>query len=124
MDKRIIYYMYSYDTCAKIEVCYPGDIINGPSILVENYSDEWYKLPFGKKDTKPTYRDFLRMLEKRCFPKERYNCRQLLQDAGLDYYNPLDIVKKTHGVMADDLFWIRFEGEGPELWDTINPRLR
>lgn len=69
-----------------------------------------------------TYNDFEKMLEDRCFSKSRFNCKQLLQDANIDYYNPLNIIRKTHRVMSDDLFWIRFRGEEPKLWNEINPR--
>ena len=122
MDKKIMYYMFEYDTCAKIEICYPGDLIKGPTVLVENYSSEWYKLPFGKRVGPFSYKDLLKVLENRCFPRTRANCKQLLQEVGLNYYDPLRLVEISHGALVSDLTWIRFEGEEPELWDTINPR--
>ena len=33
----------------------------------------------------------------------------VLQDLGLPYYDPLLIVEKTEGRMAEDEFWIRME---------------
>ncbi|UMZ73017.1 hypothetical protein [Natranaerofaba carboxydovora] len=50
-------------------------------------------------------------LKSRCFPKERFNCHQLLEDLGLKTYSPLAIVEKTHGLQFDDYLWIRFNGE-------------
>lgn len=35
--------------------------------------------------------------------------RLVLQDLGLPYYDPLLIVEKTKGRMAEDEFWIRME---------------
>jgi len=69
-----------------------------------------YILPFGIQK-KPTITDISRFFESRCFPRERRNCRQLLDDLGLDAYVPLDIVRKTHGRQLEDYCWIRFDGE-------------
>lgn len=121
MEKTIIYFMYAYNTCAKIELEYSTKALKEPKVTVENYTDCVLKRPFGVRNN-VTYSDFKKMLEDRCFPKSRFNCKQLLRDAGLDHYDALAIVKKTHGVMSDDLFWIRFSDEEPELWNEINPR--
>ena len=121
MEKVIIYFMYAYDTCAKIELNYFTKILKDPEVKVDNYTNCIIRRPFGVLDN-VTYNDFKKMLVDRCFPKSRFNCKQLLQDADIDHYSPLDIIKKTHGVMSDDLFWIRFSDEEPALWDEINPR--
>ena len=121
MEKSsVIYFMYEEETCAKIEVVHRG-ITKNPLVVLENYCSEWYKLPFGLNES-PSYSDYKSFLESRCFPKSRANARQLLQDAGISFYNLEAIVKKTHGVMSDDLFWIRFESEQPELWQSLNVR--
>ena len=80
------------------------------SVRYQPYSDDIYALPFGVK-TSPNIADFSRFLESRCFPGDRRNCKQLLEDLGLDEYIPLDIVRKTHGRQLEDYCWIRFEGE-------------
>ncbi|MBM7656222.1 hypothetical protein [Neobacillus cucumis] len=46
-------------------------------------------------------------LKWRVFPETRVNCKELLQLLGLNSYNRWAIVRKTHGVMADDEIWIR-----------------
>ena len=79
-------------------------------IKYQTYTDNIYLLPFGA-NMEPTIADLSRFLESRCFPKERRNCTQLLDDLGLDEYIPLDIVRKTHGRQLEDYCWIRFEGE-------------
>ena len=112
--------MYKNMPCAKITVTGSDDIRYTPTVQVENYVQEWFLRPFGVLE-QPTYAHFKEFLERRCFPKTRYNCKQLLQDASLGYYDPWAIVKKNHGVMSDDLFWIKFDGE--ELtWEDVKVR--
>jgi len=79
-------------------------------IKYQTYTENIYALPFGNK-MNPNMIDLNRFFESRCFPKERRNWRQLLDDLGLDTYDPLEIVKKTHGRQLEDYCWIRFEGE-------------
>lgn len=115
MDRSItMYYMYKDTVSAKI-------VVNPPEVWVENYTEDLVKRPFGVFE-KPTFQQFKDFLESRCFPKTRFNCRQLLQDADLDCYNPFQIVQLTHGAMSDDVFWIRFEGENL-TWSQVNPRV-
>lgn len=53
----------------------------------------------------------LEILEGRCFPRNRANADDLLRRLELKHYHPLDIVRKTHGLMRNDYVWLRFEGE-------------
>ncbi|SIQ73752.1 hypothetical protein [Domibacillus enclensis] len=50
-------------------------------------------------------------LKWRTFPPKRANPDELLESLGMQAYNRWGIVRKTHGVMADDEIWLRFEGE-------------
>ncbi|WP_100405215.1 hypothetical protein [Bacillus solitudinis] len=50
-------------------------------------------------------------LKWRVFPETRVNVDELLAALGLNSYNRWAIVRKTHGVMADDEIWLRFKGE-------------
>ena len=52
-----------------------------------------------------------RWLKWRVFPETRVNAEELLAALGLKSYNRWAIVRKTHGVMADDEIWLRFKGE-------------
>lgn len=44
--------------------------------------------------------------------------RELLRLGGFSFYDPYQIVQKTHGVMVDDCFWIRFDGENL-TWEDV-----
>ena len=70
----------------------------------------WLHMPFGKI-TDLTWLDFTEFISTRCFPYERGNRKALLKIWGLDEYDPMAIVRKTHGVMNDDFLWLLFEGE-------------
>ena len=48
-------------------------------------------------------------LEERCIPKERDGIREYLEAIGLNEYDPLEIIKKTKGKMAEDDQWIETE---------------
>lgn len=71
---------------------------------------------FGKRPHTVEYLN--EFLEERCVPRTRYNIKELLADWGLQEYNPLDICKRTHGVMSADDLWIRFEGEDLKYKDV------
>lgn len=58
-----------------------------------------------------TKEELERWLKWRVFPSTRVNAKELLAKLGLNSYNRWAIVRKTHGVMADDEIWIRFKGE-------------
>lgn len=58
-----------------------------------------------------TKEELERWLKWRVFPSTRVNAKELLAKLGLNNYNRWAIVRKTHGVMADDEIWIRFKGE-------------
>lgn len=97
-----------------------ADLIKG-KIKVTNYTDKYMMLPFGLNEN-PNRQDFEDFLEDRCFPKERFNCKQLLEDLDLDFYDPLAIIEKTHGRQFEDYMWIKFEGEELEYERDIKLR--
>ena len=51
------------------------------------------------------------ILRTRCWDENRSDSDQLLHLIGLEEYNPYAITSKTHGLMAQDPIWFRFEGE-------------
>ena len=75
-------------------------------IEVVNTTDELIHRAFGIK-AKPTWEDFMEFLESRCFPRTRDHLRLVLKDLGLDFYDPLAIVEKTKGRMAEDFQWLK-----------------
>ena len=79
-------------------------------IYIQNYISDILILPFGIV-TEPSFERFENFLESRCFPRTRYNVDHLLELLGLTNYDPISIIRKTHGVQNEDTCWIRFEGE-------------
>lgn len=63
------------------------------------YKDELSKFEFGE------------IIKHRCWDESRPDLLQLLNLIGLKEYNPYEICKKTHGKMAQDDTWFKFEGE-------------
>ena len=63
-------------------------------------------------DSKPVQnngKSFVEFLESRCFPESRDKMKLILKDLGLPFYDPIMIIEKTAGRMAEDDFWIRIE---------------
>lgn len=65
---------------------------------------------FGVKLT-PTFADYEKFLESRCFPRTRDKMKLLLEELDLNSYDPLAIIEKTKGRMAEDAMWIRIIDE-------------
>ena len=75
------------------------------TVTIENRTDVILHRAFGVKKN-PTWEDFESFLEDRCFPGTRDKLKLVLQDVGVDYYDPLQIIRKTQGRMAEDHQWI------------------
>lgn len=86
----------------------PNGIVG--SIKVQQYVEGFIR-QFQKRDEDITTKDFNNWLVWRTFPSSRDNREDILKALGLKEYSRYDIVKKTHGVMADDDIWLRFSGE-------------
>ena len=74
-------------------------------VVVENCTDQLVKTAFGTNEL-PTWEDFAAFLEERCVPRERAGLREYLEALGLEEYDPLAIVRKTQGRMAEDDQWL------------------
>ena len=48
-------------------------------------------------------------LEERCVPRQREGLQDYLEALGLDHYDPLEIVLRTEGRMAEDQQWLSVE---------------
>lgn len=94
-------YMCEDECCTVILVDFRNE-----RIAVQNETDDIIHRAFGIK-AKPTWEDFMEFLESRCFPRTRDHLRLVLEDVGVDSYDPLAIVEKTKGRMAEDLQWIK-----------------
>lgn len=75
----------------------------------EMFTDNILDVPIP--NPKKNIETLMYFFETRCFPRTRANAKQLLNDLGLDAYNPYDIVKVTRGRLWDDYYWIRFKGD-------------
>ncbi|MCM1545838.1 MAG: helix-turn-helix transcriptional regulator [Clostridiales bacterium] len=64
------------------------------------------------------------ILETRCWQRDCRNIDNYLKKLGIPYYDPLAIVKKTHGVSYNDFLWFRFNGESLTWKDVAPKRLR
>ena len=78
------------------------------ALCVENYTDRVIKTAFGNNFV-PTWEDLQYFLEERCIPRARAGLREYLEAIGLDEYDPVEIIKKTEGRMAEDDQWLRIE---------------
>ncbi|MEG0756709.1 MAG: Hin recombinase, partial [Oscillospiraceae bacterium] len=74
----------------------------------ENEIADPVKTAFGNNPL-PTWADFQAFLEERCVPRHRAGLREYLEAIGVDAYDPLTIVEKTAGRMAEDKQWLTVE---------------
>lgn len=98
-----LWYMLHQDICAIIDV----DEIN-KKVEVINYTSNLIFRPFGINET-PSYEDYEEFLESRCFPRTRDKMKLQLEYLELPFYDPMLIIEKTAGRMAEDHLWIRIE---------------
>ena len=75
------------------------------TVTIENFTDDILHKAFGVKE-KPTWDDYLYFLESRCFPRTRDKLKLYLKALDIPYYDPLSIIEKTKGRMADDTQWV------------------
>lgn len=84
---------------------------NGSLPYVKNYVTGFNKQFSPEMEGTISLEELENWLKWRTFPPSRVNARELLEALGLNAYNRWGIIRKTHGVMADDEIWIRFKGE-------------
>ena len=75
-------------------------------IYIKNFTEHPLKCAFGVKRN-PTWEDFNYFLEDRCVPRSRDHMKIILKDYGLDFYDPISIIEKTGGRMAEDDFYLK-----------------
>lgn len=101
-------FMYEDDICSVIDVDFKNQ-----KIYVENRTDKVILRAFGV-NRHPDWEDFQYFLESRCFPRTRCQAKEILRANGMDFYDPLQIIEKTEGRMAEDHHWIRLHYKGEE----------
>ncbi|MCI9077589.1 MAG: hypothetical protein HFH68_01525 [Lachnospiraceae bacterium] len=97
-------YWYGPKLCTRVFVDYAEQ-----SVKVINFTDDIILQAFGRrKITIGTIDEFFR---ERVFPETRVNCKELLRQMGFRNYDAESIARKTHGILYNGLFWLRFGGE-------------
>ena len=75
------------------------------TVSAENHVTDPVKTAFGN-NPHPTWVDFQAFLEERCIPRQRAGLREYLEAIGVAEYDPLRIIQKTKGRMAEDQQWL------------------
>ena len=74
-------------------------------VSVKNYVDSVLDTAFGV-NLNPTWSDFIDFLADRCIPRTRCGLSYYLDAVGVPEYDPVQLVEKTHGRMAEDHKWL------------------
>ena len=101
--KLRIWYMYRHITCTIIDV---DELAR--EVEIHNYIENPMFRAFGR-NSDPTFEEYESFLESRCFPASRDKMKLELRELGLPFYDPIMIIEKNGGRMADDHFWLRLE---------------
>jgi len=78
------------------------------TLVAENHVDNPVKTAFGNCAL-PTWEALQSFVEDRCIPRRRDGLREYLEVIGVGEYDPLEIIKKTAGRMAEDKQWLEVE---------------
>lgn len=98
-----LWYMFRDEICTIVDVDEKKR-----KVEIYNYTNDMIFRAFGENEH-PDYNEYQDFIESRCFPKNRDNMKLYLRELDLPFYEPLMIIEKTLGKMADDDFWIRVE---------------
>ena len=101
----ILHYMDPDGLCTIIDADYKAR-----TVKIENKTDFLLHRAFGINEN-PTWEDYEAFLRDRCFPETRDKMKLILKTLGLDFYDHLEIIRKTQGRMAEDSQWIEFVKE-------------
>ena len=74
-------------------------------VLIENHTSDPLYTAFGVNEN-PDWQDYQIFLEERCIPKSRAGLKEFLNAIGVDESNPVEIIRKTKGRMAEDQSWL------------------
>lgn len=98
-----LWYYYKNEICTMIDVDERQRIVK-----VQDYTNDLMRRAFGKT-AEITYEMYEAFLESRCFPRERDKMKIKLRELDIPFYDPMMIIEKTEGRMAEDEFWIKIE---------------
>ena len=86
------------------------------TVSITKYTSNPAKQIFSKEEI-PLF-ELNEILKWRCWDSHRENIEKYLYKIGLTDYDPYKICRKTHGVMAQDKIWFKFEGENLSWMDV------
>ena len=98
-----LWYMYRDDVCTIMDIDEKDKLLH-----IYNYTNRLQFRAFGINEH-PTYEDLEEFLESRCFPRTRDKMKIMLNALDIPFYDPMTIIEKTQGRMAEDDFWLRIE---------------
>ena len=98
-----LWYYYKNEVCTIIDVDERKQVVQ-----VYNYTKDDMLKAFGK-NTEITFELYEEFLESRCFPRELDKMKLKLRELDIPFYDPMMIIEKTEGRMAEDEFWIKIE---------------
>lgn len=96
----VMHYMGPRGLCTILNVDYQNR-----TLTIENHTNQMIYRAFGIIEN-PTWEDYQRFLRDRCVPETRHHLDWYLKAVGVDAYDPLTIIRKTQGRMAEDHQWI------------------
>jgi len=99
----VMKYMYETQVCTEIEANFATK-----QVKIFNFVKNPIKAAFGINKA-PTWEEFEEFLESRCVPRTRDKIKWYLEDISVPFYDPISIIEKTQGKMAEDKFWIKIE---------------
>lgn len=100
MCLMVVNFMNAQEICTVIHADYQTK-----TIAIENKTDDPLHRAFGINE-QPTWEDWEAFLRSRCFPETRDKLKLVLKDIGVPFYDPLLIISKTKGRMAEDFQWL------------------
>lgn len=101
-----LWYMFHQEICSIIDVDE-----RQRKVSVYNYTTDYMLKAFGRENN-PTFEQYEEFLESRCFPRTRDKMKLMLRELDLPFYDPMLIIEKTQGRMAEDDFWLKVERGG------------
>lgn len=78
------------------------------TLLFRNYTDICIDTAFGNNDN-PDWDDFQSFLRERCIPESRAGLKYYLNELDIDVYDPIAIIEKTGGRMAEDNHYVEIK---------------
>ena len=98
--------------------------VKNNEVSVINYTDSKLFTPFLIDNVNAG--TVMTFFTNRWIEKTRPDFNERLSELGLDEYDPIEVVKLTHGLRFEDYTWIKFDGEDityEELFDEYSIEL-